>query len=85
MSVAVAFAVGTTYGLYAFGALGSPHTRHCLANQVLYTPKSYNDQTEFMAFLSEPGSEDVTKKFDNIILYGFISNFLYILFHIYKL
>ena len=85
MSVAISFAVGTIYGLYTFGALGSPHEKHCLANQVDYVPSQYTNQAEFVAFLSKPGAEDVTKKFDTVIMYGFISNLLYILFNIYKL
>ena len=80
MSVAVALAVGTVYGMYTFGALGSPHTKYCLANQIDYHPYSYEDQEAMMTFLQRKGAENVTNKFNNVILYGFISNMLYVLF-----
>mmetsp|Transcript_16757 Transcript_16757/g.25823 ORF Transcript_16757/g.25823 Transcript_16757/m.25823 type:complete len:89 (+) Transcript_16757:166-432(+) len=37
-----------------------------------------------MDFLGKPGSENVTKKFDKIIMFGFISNLIFILFQLYK-
>ena len=32
-----------------------------------------------------PGHENVTKKFESIILYGFISHLIFIMFQIYKM
>ena len=80
MSVAVALAVGTVYGMYTFGALGSAHTKYCLSNQIDYHPYLYTDQEDMMNFLAKKGSENVTSKFDSVILYGFISNTLFVLF-----
>ena len=85
MSVAVALAVGTVYGLYTFGALGSPHTKYCVANQIDYHPYLYSDQEDMVNFLAKKGSENVTSKFDSVILFGFISNTLFVLFQIYKM
>ena len=80
MSIAVALAVGTVYGLYTFGYMGSPHTKHCLANQIDYYPYAYENQGAMVEFLTKKGSVDITSKFDNVILYGFISNMLFVLF-----
>ena len=80
MSVAVSLAVGTVYGMYVFGALGSPHMKYCLANQVDYHPYEYENQAGMMDFLGRKGSENVTTKFDNVVLYGFLSNMLFVLF-----
>ena len=80
MSVAVALAVGTVYGMYTFGALGSPHTKYCLANQIDYHPYLYTDQEDMVNFLGRKGSENITKKFDFVILFGFISNLIFVLF-----
>ena len=85
MSVAVALAVGTVYGMYTFGALGSPHTKYCLANQIDYKPYLYTNQEEMVNFLDKKGSENVSAKFDSVIFYGFVSNFLFVLFQIYKM
>lgn len=80
MSVAVALAVGTVYGMYTFGALGTPRSKYCLSNQIDYHPYLYSDQEDMMNFLGKKGSENVTNKFDNVILFGFISNTLFVLF-----
>ncbi len=85
MSIAISLAVGTVYGLYAFGALGGNQEKFCLANQVDYHPYPYVNQADMMAFLKTKGSENVSNKFDSVILYGFFSNFIFIFFQIYKM
>jgi hypothetical protein len=85
MSVAISLAVGTVYGLYAFGSLGGNQEKYCLANQIDYHPYPYDNQVDMMQFLSRKGSENVSKKFDAVILYGFFSNFIFIFFQIYKM
>ena len=41
MSISISLAVGTVYGLYAFGAIGGNQEKYCLANQVDYHPYPY--------------------------------------------
>ena len=38
-----------------------------------------------MKFLATTGAENVTEKFDNVIMYGFIANILYILSKIFQM
>ena len=38
-----------------------------------------------MKFLDSPGAENVTDKFDSVILYGFLANLLFIFFKIFKM
>ena len=85
MSVIISVALATVYSLYAFGVLGSPHLKYCLANQVDYHPYPYQSQRDMMAFLARKGTENLTKKFETIIIFGFVSNALYICFQIYKM
>ena len=85
MSLAISLAVGTVYGLYTFGAIGSSHLKYCLSSQSSYYPYDYHLQSEMMAFLAVNGNENVTSKFDTIIQYGFISNLIFIMFQIYKM
>ena len=85
MSFLLSLAVGTTYGLYVFGKLGSPHNKYCLANQVEYFPLKYTNQEEMVALLLLPGVENVSKKLDTVIFYGFISNLVFVLFEIHRM
>jgi len=64
MSIAVSMTVGTVYGMYMLGTLGSPHEKKCLANQIDYHPYQYENQEEMMAFLSTKGAENVTQNID---------------------
>ena len=36
-------------------------------------------------FLARKGSENVTNKFDSVILYGFYSNIIFLLWQVYKM
>lgn len=85
MSVFVSVAVGTVYGLYAFGVLGSGNTKYCLANQVDYHPYPYKSQKDMMEFLDQLGTVNVTDRFDTVIRFGFISNLIFLVYQIYKM
>lgn len=85
MSIVISLSVGTLYGLHTFGYMGSSHDKHCLANQVDYHPYIYKNQEEMMKFLDSTGAENVTDKFDSVILYGFLANMLYIFTKIYTM
>ena len=80
MSIAISIAVGTTYGLFAFGVLGTDRLKYCLASQTSYYPFDYQNQREMVDYWNMPGHENVTKKFESIILYGFISHLIFIMF-----
>ena len=60
MSLAVSITIGSIYGLYYNGILGSKHLKHCLANQIDYHPFIYKNQAEAMNFLQIKGSEDIS-------------------------
>ena len=36
-------------------------------------------------FLAKKGSENVTSKFDSVIMYGFVSNMIFLLWQVYKM
>ena len=44
MSVFISISVGTVYGLYAFGFMGTERVKYCLSNQVDYHPYAYQNQ-----------------------------------------
>ena len=51
MSVAASIAIGTVYGMFVFGSLGSPRMKYCLANQVDFAPQPYENQQAMVDFL----------------------------------
>ena len=84
MATFVSLAVGAVYGLFTAGVIGTPRYKQCLASLTSYKPFVYETQRQAIDFLHIEGSENVTKKFDFIILFGLISNAIYILFQMYK-
>ena len=80
MSIVISTSVGVVYGLFTFGYMGSNRLKYCLANQIDYHPMNYVNQEEMVAALQQPGVENVSKSFDMIIRFGFISQLIFICF-----
>ena len=85
MSVLINLGVGTVYALYYFGVLSQNNGKYCLANELDFHPQIYENQYEMMRYLAQPGHYNVTKMFNFVVLFGFISNFLQIIYKIYKM
>lgn len=66
--------MGIVYGLYAFESIGTGREKICAANPAQYHPLNYKSQKELDTYLSRPGSINVTGRFYNVTLFGFISN-----------
>ena len=52
MSLVVSLAVGTVYGLFTFGVIGTDRLKYCLASQTNYFPHDYQTQLEMVSFLA---------------------------------
>ena len=85
MSIIMSTAVGTVYGLFAFGAMGSSHMTKCLASPSSYFPYDYEQSFSAGNYLLIDGMVDVTNKFDMVIQFGFVSNLIFILWQVYKM
>ena len=76
--------MGLVYALFTFGAVGNTN-KICAANNVEFNPYPYQNQSDLEQFLLRPGNENVSSRFNSVILFGFISNTIIAAFLILKI
>jgi len=77
--------MGIVYGLYAFESIGTGGDKICAANPAQYHPLNYKSQTELDTYLARPGSINVTGRFHDVTLFGFISNCIIVVYFFAKI
>ena len=76
--------VAFMYGLYTFGLFGSNQSDICVTNENIYHPYIYQNQSNWDASISRPGSKNVTSQFNFVISSGFIVHLAATLYWLFR-